>query len=146
MPRIARRTIARHEDVDSPRVRFRLIAGHDFQFLDGPAPDYDLSAAWAELRSELMAAWHTGTPIPDAYDEKGTAGERPAAWWTYDAPGRRRVVEGTEQNTGDDRTFFGVPAIARGLVEYESQAEFLDRHDLLTDAERAALATVGAPQ
>jgi hypothetical protein len=150
MPRLRQRPRAMRESLDSPRVRCRLITAQDFCIFDGPEPDeYDLQTAWAELGPELMRLWLSGAEIVIDGDhqtsEHGEPGTRPAAWWLFDAPGRRRVVSGTERPSDDDRTYFGVPKIARGLVKYESETEFLERHGLLTEAERIALETSEQP-
>ena len=68
----------------------------------------------------------------------GGAGTRPAAWWKYDAPEPRRVTRGTLPE-GSDRDYFGMSRFCYGSVEYEEEADYLNRLDLLTDAEREIL-------
>ena len=98
-----------------------------------------ITAAWDELKAELMPVFVEANP-----------GQRPWAWWVVDAPEpRRRVVRGHDgfpsaPKWQKRRLSFGVLRIygkqawAEGVV-VESQAAFLDRHELLTDAERIAL-------
>jgi hypothetical protein len=72
-----------------------LLTGHDFSLLDpppatedNPPPDDVLSAAWEELREELIAEQVAETP-----------GTRPWAWWKWDAPEPRRVITGGQRET-----------------------------------------------
>jgi len=119
----------------SPRTVERLESGHDFALLDGPelSPD-ELADAWEELRETIMRDFIAKNP-----------GHRPWAWWEWDSPAELRLeaAPGTEP-VGDER-WFGKPPCYAGLPtpEYESEADYLERHDLLTEAERKAL---GRPQ
>ena len=120
-----------------------------------------LRRAWADLRGELLPAWiaeHSGT--------------RPAAWWQFDSPERRRRIDGkphpftvparnawiekyrspaddpTDHRRGAYRLTFGKPSILIPYdpptfddfdSEYELEANYLARLQLLGDDERAAL-------
>jgi hypothetical protein len=124
----------------------------------GRADDAAWREAWDDLRDKLL------TKFIDDYP-----GHRPWAWWRFDcpAPGRRRRIGGKphpfdnehrkahierlarQRPTADDLSgqlyelWFGKPASLIGLddiqADYESERQFLERHGLLTDAERAAL-------
>jgi len=70
-------------------------------------------------------------------------GERPDAWWRYDAPEKRQLIPGSpcwEFTT--EETYFGLPCGVCGckaknyqFPEYESQFEYLQRLDLLLPGE-----------
>jgi hypothetical protein len=103
---------------------------------------------WRAYAAEFLAAWIAKYP-----------GWRPAAWWTFDAPEPRLVLEGAEfllpKETpiawqwvwrGNHCGGFGVPAFRQvrppGDVELpvvESTAAYLRRLELLTPSEHAAL-------
>jgi len=113
--------------------------------------------AWKALRSEILPAWISERP-----------GSRPSAWWTFDAPERRRRVDGqshpfdnqerialvneiaAQPGTAPDyhkklhALSYGVPNAMTVLddfdAEYEREFDHLDRLDLLTPDERIALA------
>lgn len=105
----------------------------------------DLAAVkkvWKALGAELLERWIAENP-----------GTRPFAWWLFDAPEpRRRMLTGPKVLWVDSLTcppnarkwWFGVPACTSGgdheqKIVFESQAAFLERHGLLTEAERKAL-------
>lgn len=102
-----------------------------------------LAEAWRECRTEILRAWlrwPKTPPLPAdtpewirVADRKGQPGTRPTFWWTFDSPAPRLEV---------DRwyPYEGAPgaALLRGR---EPEVEFLARHNLLTEAERAALAS-----
>jgi hypothetical protein len=130
----------------------------------GPSDDATWRAAWEDLREELLPKFIAKYP-----------GHRPWAWWRYDSPPphrRRRIgakphpFDNHERKVHIERLtlqrptaneigsqlyelWFGKPASVIGLddiqAEYESERDFLERHGLLTDAERAALGA-RAPQ
>ena len=133
MPRVRRKRVDVNEH--SHRTRTRLETGHDWEFLDGVLLSEDeLREAWEDLRDELLEEHIRDHP-----------GRRPWAWWEWDSPSELRLeaAPGTEP-VGDER-WFGKPRCYAGLPipEYESDADYLERHDLLTEAERKAL---GRPQ
>lgn len=95
--------------------------------------------AWECLRDELLADWVVKY-----------SGSRPAAWWEFDSPGRRERIDG-QPHPYDGRDVppypqgyeLGVPlqSVFAWPVErevgYESQRDFLARHNLLTESEVA---------
>jgi hypothetical protein len=96
-----------------------------------------LAARWAEVRDAYLDAWRGEHP-----------GTRPFIWWRLEAAEHRRRVGGIgtpAHEVGNYQEFpFGVPACWVELdpadpPRYEGQATFLDRHGLLTAAERRAL-------
>lgn len=144
MPRVKRRQLGMRAQLDSKRVRTYLLCGCDWQFLDGAAlTSEELPQAWNVLREELMADWMTFQTIPNTWKERGEPGKRPWAWWAYDSPGRRRLLEGTERLDSPHVVIsFGRPSNWWQLeATYEDEAEFLRRHGLLTAAEEYILAT-----
>jgi len=114
----------------------QLITGHDFfdQFGD------DLDAAregWQALRGELLPAFVDKYP-----------GTRPWAWWEFEASEPRRRLGGKGLASIDDpkapewakKMSFGVPTVFTWLdwqdwPQYESEREYLARHNLLTKKE-----------
>src|SRR4051812_21825919 len=61
--------------------------------------DGDLTAAWKDLREEIVTQWQ--------HDQPGT---RPAAWWWSDAPEpHRQRVGGTGDIFGTPEFEFGIP-------------------------------------
>jgi hypothetical protein len=67
-------------------------------------------------------------------------GRRPDAWWCYEATEPRRMRGGQEYKGPVDGPFkFGMPRyLPEGVSwrDFETEAAYLDRHGLLTDAER----------
>jgi hypothetical protein len=131
-------------------VVVKLLKGHDWPIFDDvqPPPQFteaDWRAAWEELRDEIMRLHLEGFGPEDAdvllgRDEGPQPGSRPWGWWAFDAPERRRVVAGKEHPIeGKPEYYFGMPNPSRGLVEYESQDDYLRRLGLLTPEEEAAL-------
>ena len=108
--------------------------------------DADLDAmrdAWCELGGELTAEFIAENP-----------GRRGYWWWVFDAPDapepRRRILRGPDvlyvdtKPDGADHWWYGVPSVFAGddfkqPLVVESQAAYLDRHELLTIDERLAL-------
>lgn len=112
----------------SERTRHHLLFGHDFDIFDGPDLDADgLAAAWEELHEELLAAHIAEHP-----------GTRPWAWWAFDAPESRRFLGDEPEDLSPFGVWYGM-ASSWGCAFYETEADYLDRLGLLTDAERAAL-------
>lgn len=134
MPTNRRRRLQRQRpDIVSPRTIQRLESGHDFDALfDGPdLTEEELREAWEQLRETILADFIAKNP-----------GRRPWAWWEYDAPEPRRQIAPGPKPVGDDR-WFGMPRCYRGVPPpemYESEADYLDRLELLTDQERETLA------
>jgi len=101
-----------------------------------------VEAVWREVRDELLAAWIREHPV-----------RRPWAWWQFDAPEPRgKFVDGRlvaephdecgppgHRSTND----FGFPETwleeETGRHVFESEPAFLDRHGLLSAAERRRL-------
>lgn len=98
-----------------------------------------MRTAWEELGEDLLADFIEANP-----------GARPWAWWMFDALEPRRLLAGPgscywKTKTFDWRETFGAPTAYAGhdFTEpsvYETELEYLTRLNLLTDAERTALA------
>jgi hypothetical protein len=125
-----------------------LLEGYCFFKYAAPG-FYDASAmpifdawkqAWQQLRSELLREFIAENP-----------GKRPFAWWKFDAPEpMRRLIEGYDFQADPE-----VSRIPRDLVNgwysaggweefrdppiIETESAYLDRHGLLTAAERKTL-------
>lgn len=126
-----------------------LCTGHDY--FGSFASDDERREAWDELGPAILDAWRELNP-----------GTRPDAWWTHDAPERRRCINGVhpfDDPAHRERAAAIKAEFPAGLdllalwqgkprycgkdqfdLRYETQADYLDRLDLLTDGERAALA------
>lgn len=90
--------------------------------------------AWADVRDELLPQWIKDHP-----------GSRPFSWWGEEAPESRRRIGGTGEISEDSpRIEFGAPGPTTwwaGVLPgdpptYESQAAYLQRHNLLTPPEK----------
>lgn len=131
-----------------------LLTGHDYPLhRQGPTPDDAwLRAAWLELRDDLLAAHVRKSP-----------GSRPWAWWRWSAPELRcrrldsdvhpfdnpeRLERVAREKLAGNVWFvqaaaelpFGVPRLLIVLddfaAQYESEADFLERHGLLSQTEK----------
>jgi hypothetical protein len=118
-------------------------SAHGFYRRNGAMDLEEVKGAWEELRGELLPAYIADHP-----------GTRPWAWWRFDAPEPyRRFLGGYDFRT-DPAARVGLTAeIHTGLGWYssigeaeltdppivETQAGYLERHGLLTDAEREVL-------
>jgi hypothetical protein len=84
------------------------------------APEPNLRTAWNAHSDQIVAAFAQATP-----------GTRPTSWWRWDAPEPRRVLAEPETLLdADDEP---------ETVFLESEAAYLQRHDLLLDGEAALL-------
>jgi hypothetical protein len=91
---------------------------------------------WEDVRGELLPAWIKEHPCT-----------RPFSWWEEEAPEARRRA-GASEPEQCLYLKFGVPASSTwwaGInpddpLAYESQAAYLQRHNLLTTAEKKWLA------
>lgn len=146
MPPKKRRAIRGRNQYTVLQIR-QLLTGHEFVwgagFGSGDNLDRDAVAeAWEELRDELLPAYILEHP-----------GRRPWAWWEVESPEPRRCIEGPGAHAFRNpnapawtkRLSFGKPTCWGGddfanPSRYESQPAYLDRHGLLDDAERLALA------
>lgn len=86
-----------------------------------PSPETDEGMAeirriWRDCRESFIARWIDKHP-----------GTRPWAWWQFDAPDEPLRVVGERH----------------GMKQHEPQADYLDRHGLLTEAERTVQHGVG---
>jgi hypothetical protein len=109
-------------------------------FLQFELGEEGLHREWKRWREPLLAEWIARRP-----------GTRPWAWWRYDAPEpeRRRLggkgIEMCEQYLGYTRAFdFGIPRYWHQIDPaqpplYESEAAYLQRHNLLTPSEAREL-------
>jgi hypothetical protein len=129
-----------------------------FHFMTGQYPEHDQFETWVEVwilreeqkrqlyeehRDELLAEWGAAHPAT-----------RPWAWWRYEALEPRQCVSGAElllpKLKPSDwewhwREDFGVPGFRQsrpkgfdGYPELESEAAYLDRHQLLSQARACA--------
>jgi hypothetical protein len=158
MPSIRRRNKIRAEYT---RLEYYAVAsGHDF-FVRFPTED-DWRDAWDEMKDALLPAFIEQCP-----------GQRPWCWWKFEAPERRRAVDGKPHpfedperqahlddiaatlppeerdayyHTANELTY-GLPRFiatkSMALREYESQPGYLDRLGLLTHAEYKYFAQLG---
>ena len=109
--------------------------------------DLELRAAWGQCRDQILQDWINENP-----------GIRPLYWWRYEAPEPRRRISGVGQAAHEVSAYvenykFGLPDHwvrradwLRGVVvdpsdppTFESEATYLDRHDLLLPGEREHL-------
>jgi hypothetical protein len=92
-----------------------------------------MHADWLLYRDELLPEFLRANP-----------GQRPWSWWQWDAPDevRRRLKGGHGTSLMSKGLWFGCP---RGFAQdysiedpprYESERAYLERHNLLTEAER----------
>lgn len=131
-----------------------LVAAYKAEYADHDQEAEALRAeAWHDLRDELLPIWIADKPF-----------SRPDIWWKCDAPELRRCVNGVhpferpdfishcaeceQQHPGYTnrmkKTWFGKPCIfgAPGLdgkAEYETERDYLERHNLLTPTELALI-------
>jgi hypothetical protein len=152
MPSLRRRCLARREYTADEISQ--LLTGHEEMGGTGFGCAFrceiDLDAAneaWQALRDELLPEFIAEHP-----------GQRPWAWWAFDAPERRRRldgvhpfdIEGEFYEKCPDRlngpwppecpmeTWFGLPSPHRfgTFGEYESERQYLTRLNLLTQNEK----------
>lgn len=133
------------------RVFAAVYGEHNLDYYDSPVIDERRKEAWEDLRDELMADWISKHP-----------GTRPLAWWTFEAPERRRCInrelhphdeptrlewEAKQEPTHAEhsrRLTRGRPSIIAGpdfkldpYPRYETELEYLRRLNLLVPAELA---------
>ncbi len=109
----------------------------------GTAPNMEaVREAWDCLRVEILRDWLQAHP-----------GTRPRYWWEIDAPEpRRRMLRGPKRLYAADQPdgwWYGVPSRFEDFhheIVFESQAAYLQRHGLLSDAERAVLGRIPAEE
>jgi hypothetical protein len=108
------------------RIRHLLTTRHT------PAAADDALAAWHRVRRDVLTDWIAKRP-----------GTRPLAWWRYEAPApMRRIVQGRGHPPAGDPLLFGWPENLTDRSEHvaiESEAAYLERHELLMPEERASL-------
>lgn len=110
----------------------------DDQFFDVlllVANEDTLKATWHTHRDQILGEWIRRSP-----------GCRPWAWWRYDSPEPRRRLGGKGEVFAPGKLDFGIELdwIARSVdrdnpPRYESEAAYLSRHGLLTEAEQRRL-------
>lgn len=134
MPRVRRRPKSRREGIEDKHVQY-LLTGfwyvRPFPFADDEAEQREV---WNELRDELLPDWIAESP-----------GTRPWAWWQFDAPERRRRINGAhpfdnpERSASQNRLWFGRPAVYvcrdDSEARYETEREYLTRLNLLLPEE-----------
>ena len=150
MPRLRRLPKKRLTSWSADQIH-HLRTGHGIWREDAFCSDDLMRQAWGDLGDEILEAWIVEHP-----------GTRPAAWWAFDAPGRRERTDGRAHpfddplrrgqvatwrkkygETSAERLCtlsFGCPAMFINLddsrAEYESEGAFLRRHNLLTTTEQ----------
>ena len=134
MPRISRKTKRRKRPTSYGPEHIRHLE-RGFGFIGPAGTEEAMRQAWAELRDELLTRFIAEHPA-----------RRPWAWWKFEAPGRRERI-GDKVHPHDRADFpenlkrlsFGKPSChltADDLAaEYENEADFLKRHNLLTSEE-----------
>ena len=122
MPRIRRKALKQRTAYTSAHV-FQLVVGHDF-FRDAFGNDLDaMREAWPILRDRVMTR-HAERQA------RGGGSLRPWAWWKFECP--IPVQELRRQPNG--------PTLVITRKGPEPEADFLARHNLLTDEEGAGKA------
>jgi hypothetical protein len=108
-----------------------LLSGLDFPFLGGElATDDELPLIWNALRGELLPTFISDHP-----------GTRPWAWWRFESKEPRRQVNDGPASEGP-ANYFGCPSVFLGMPPsdmFESEADYLRRHNLLTPDEKRLL-------
>jgi hypothetical protein len=137
--------------LDEDQLRY-FADGTDFCFF---WDDFERVRDWRAIRAEILKEWIATRP-----------GRRPFFWWKVDAPGPRLRVGGRgdlipayaipenlrfgifrKSAFVDERLLAAVAPVGAELTpfdpadppRFESQAAYLDRHKLLSAAERKAL-------
>jgi len=151
MPRVKKRPKRRRQITADHRRALRT--GHSFTSRFD-ANTGTMREVWQDLRGDILREWI-----------RANSGSRPWAWWQFDAPERRKRIDGkphpflnperqaiVEQAEADNpgyrrrvmRLSFGMPCVFITPDDWEAtfelEAEYLDRLGLLTPAERKALA------
>lgn len=119
---------------DRKKMLYLLNCSHSLELARSPKAGRQL---WEQYRRKIMPIWIDVLP-----------GCRPWAFWEYDAPERRKAIEGvciyTRRPDTYKRYSFGIPTLADYEPDgtpidatYESEADYLARLDLLTEQEKA---------
>lgn len=164
----AKRRVARKRKKDMVTPAEYRCLQHGFMFFT-PASYYDGRSLWRNesLRTEMRGIWQFLRPqilkewirSDPQRSDNGGPGTRPAGWWAFDAPERRRCLNGvhplddperqakvaervanTSQTEGDFNSLLrGLPSVflvpADFTKAYETQYEYLVRLGLLLDGE-----------
>lgn len=134
MPKYLRR---QHKRLDT-HLTLGLVTGRFYFDFNGGRDVEAIRVCWEEHREHVLEDFINEHP-----------GERPWAWWKFDSREPRRQLAGAawleECPEWGKELVDGVPRVAPPLdpdnpVEYESQADYLERLGLLTVQERHALA------
>ena len=107
--------------------------------------DFDVAAhgLWDRFRDRIMVAWLEVNP-----------GTRPQHWWKFDAPEPRRLLKGPGRPAWERLCIapgyrLGIPAMWTdgdpGLLVFESQYGYLQRHGLLEPGEGESIEPVVVP-
>lgn len=153
MPRVSRRP---HRRRSGYRVEHLQVLRHGHNYRYWGLPEFDdlgeRRKAWKTFGEEILHDWIRRDP-PD-----GGPLTRPWAWWAFDAPERRRRIDGVHPFDNPERDalieryyaehqreplfrlWYGCPAslvIADDFgARYESQCDYLARLGLLLPGER----------
>lgn len=162
-PRPTRKPVVMQSENLSEWEKYHLLKGHDFfgdgygRTLHGNHDGEDrerMQADWERHRDALLAEWISVEP-----------GTRPYAWWTFDAPERRRRIDGKPHpfdnperkariesdrkrypNSASDpcKLWYGRPGVLMTLddfeAKYETEADYLRRLGLLLPGEEEMIA------
>ncbi|MCK4537383.1 MAG: hypothetical protein KAV42_01160 [Candidatus Krumholzibacteria bacterium] len=131
-----RKRLEKREHIESGITAKQVQYLRDRDLMTGGKIPFDnndhLIEMWRKYRDRVIAE-HTA-------DRPGT---RPWAFWRYDAEEPRRLQSGDEiEIEGNWRHQYGWPAAGRiAEIKFETQAQYLDRLELLSVDERKALET-----
>ena len=87
-----------------------------------------LRRAWDANRADVIAEFIRTRP-----------GRRPRAWWMFDAPGPRLLVNGSTVTTSSPGAGYCGMQPGRAPGEHEPEAAYLARHGRLFESERTRL-------
>jgi hypothetical protein len=135
MPRVKKRTKLRRDLTDHHVTQ--LLTGFDFfgdAFGKGKPNLEDMRDAWDSLRDELLPKFIAENP-----------GERPFAWWKFDAPEPRRqlIHRYSDESKAKVLEHSGAEDLRLLLAAYDNKPEpepeldYLKRNGLLTPTELA---------
>jgi hypothetical protein len=130
------------KDLLTTEVLEQILTGHVF-FAD-PLDDADLKRIYKKNRKYIMSLiganvkelwpdiWCRGIPVP--------YGSRPAAWWAFESPEPRKLIEGDQSAILPGKGHLGIPRFRTTLeayysMKFESQFAYLKRLGLLREGE-----------
>ena len=118
-------------------------------------PETERKKDWQKYKDPLMTYWFTEPKDVDeiiGFAKPGGLFTRPAAWWDYEAPERRKCLnmDISKHPVFDDSKQWAFDKWAKGIPkvgwrkdgqspQFETQKEYLIRLDLLTETEKQLL-------